>query len=158
MDSGDPVTVGFIGRLNRYKGLDRFVAVADRAADGYPWLRFRVDGDGPGAAEVAEAARRLPNLEAHLGWIDDDDFERRMSSYDLLLLPYREASQSGVLAHALTLGLPVIATDVGGLVQQIAETGCGQVVDRPDVTRLLEATVALAADPDRMAEYSAAGR
>jgi len=65
------------------------------------------------------------------GWIADTEITSVFSQADIVVLPYIEASQSGVFVVALAAGVPTVATPVGGLKEQI-ETG---------VTGLLAETV-----------------
>nr|WP_306632475.1 glycosyltransferase [Arthrobacter ulcerisalmonis] len=117
--------VGFLGRLGKYKGLDLLCeSVGMLRADGFD-VRGTIFGSGPESALAATALGK--NCEWNIGWIKDEDIPSILDSFDVLALPYREASQSGVLAYALSRGVPVVSTPVGGLVEQISETSCGLV-------------------------------
>ena len=52
------------------------------------------------------------------------------------MLPYEQSSQSGVLAHAFSLGKPAVVTDVGGLRAEVEASGGGVVVPRGDLEQL----------------------
>jgi len=58
-------------------------------------------------------------------FLSDEEFDLWVAAADWILLPYRRAFSSGVLARAQTLGTPAIVTDVGGLREQ---SGPGDVV------------------------------
>jgi glycosyltransferase involved in cell wall biosynthesis len=53
-------------------------------------------------------------------WVPESEIGPLLAWSDALILPYREASQSGVAAAALAAGRPVIATRVGGLSEQLS--------------------------------------
>ncbi|MGA2883980.1 MAG: glycosyltransferase [Halobacteriota archaeon] len=55
---------------------------------------------------------------------------------DIVVLPYDQSSQSGVLAHAFSLGKPAVVTDVGGLRAEVEASGGGVVVPRGDLEQL----------------------
>jgi glycosyltransferase involved in cell wall biosynthesis len=55
---------------------------------------------------------------------------------DIVVLPYEQSSQSGVLAHAFSLGKPAVVTDVGGLRAEVEASGGGVVVPRGDLEQL----------------------
>ena len=65
---------------------------------------------------------------------------------DLVVLPYREIEQSGVLFTALAFGKPLLVSDVGGF-SELAARGAAQAVPAGDSDALREAIAALLADP-----------
>ncbi|MGH7067226.1 MAG: glycosyltransferase family 4 protein [Acetobacteraceae bacterium] len=113
---GGPLRLLFFGRLRRYKGLD---LLAD-ALQLLPAGRFtvRVVGSGPPSAELARLAA-LEGVSVENRWVPEAEVGHLLAWADALVLPYREASQSGVAAAALAAGRPVVATRVGGLPQQL---------------------------------------
>jgi glycosyltransferase involved in cell wall biosynthesis len=54
-------------------------------------------------------------------WLSDREIEDLISSHSLVVLPYIEASQSGIIPLANALGVPVVVTPVGGLASQIKQ-------------------------------------
>lgn len=117
--------IGFVGRLGKYKGLDTL-------ADSIRILRSRgqdVEGHvyGAGPEAVLSSTEAGSVLKWHVGWIADEAFSDILDSFDILALPYKEASQSGVIAYAMSRGIPVVVTPVGGLGEQIEGASCGVV-------------------------------
>jgi glycosyltransferase involved in cell wall biosynthesis len=74
----------------------------------------------------------------------------------VVVLPYRSIDQSGVLATAIALGRPVIATDVGGFGETLADTGAGLLVPPRDPAVLGATIAALLLDADLRARLAAA--
>jgi glycosyltransferase involved in cell wall biosynthesis len=74
-----------------------------------------------------------------------------------VVLPYREASQSGVLPIALALGVPVVATPVGGLPGQLVH-GVSGLLARSATAEALAEVMGAALDPSRHAALSAGAR
>ena len=76
-----------------------------------------------------------------------------MSTYftkaDLVVLPYTSATQSGVIPVAAAFGVPVIASDVGGLAEQLDQGACGILVPPADAPALTRAIVDLWNHPTR---------
>lgn len=152
---GPPVRLGFFGRLLPYKGLDLFVEVVRRLdRSGVPVVGV-VHGDGDVAQTVCEAGNTP--IEWHVGWVPADKVNSVVASMDVLVLPYREASQSGVLAIALAEGVPVVGTPVGGLAEQITETGCGLVSSSVEPQSVADAIRTLISDERLYREASACG-
>lgn len=116
--------VGFFGRMSRYKGLHLGAdAVAELRRRGHR-VRFHIAGAG-----VPDDVSGLdhPDTLVEDRWIPQDEVEEVLGGFDVALLPYTEASQSGVLAYAMPLGVPAIVTPVGGLAEQARAAG-GAVV------------------------------
>lgn len=105
------------GRLLPYKGLD---LLADALALlGPPGdFELRICGEGPHSAALTRLAA-MPGVKVENRWFSDDELPGLLSWAGGLVLPYREASQSGVAAMALAAGRQVLATNVGGLPEQL---------------------------------------
>ncbi|MBW4093879.1 MAG: glycosyltransferase family 4 protein [Proteobacteria bacterium] len=107
------------GRLLPYKGLD-LLAQALHLLGPRPDMDLRIVGQGPESAALA-ALRALPGVTVENRWVPEDEIASLLGWSDIVVLPYREASQSGVAAAALAAGRQVVATQVGGLVGQLAD-------------------------------------
>jgi glycosyltransferase involved in cell wall biosynthesis len=105
------------GRLLPYKGLD-LLADAVRGLEALPGWELRVVGSGPESAELA-ALRALPAVTVENRWVPEDEIGTLIAWCDVLVLPYKEASQSGIAPAAIAAGRCVVATCVGGLVEQL---------------------------------------
>jgi glycosyltransferase involved in cell wall biosynthesis len=141
--SSRPLRLLMAGRLKRYKGLQLF-ADALRLIGTTPPLSVRVVGAVQDESEIAALAA-LPGVEFDLGWKSDRELIAHLDWADAAVLPYVEASQSGVAPMSFKRGRPVIATPVGGLPEQIrhGETGLLTETVSPD---------AIAASIRRLAE------
>ena len=87
--------------------------------------------------------------------------ERRgelFAAADVVVLPYIEASQSGVIPLAYAAGKPVVVTAVGGLPEAVEDGRTGLVVAPRDERALADAVVRLLDDPVLARELGAAGR
>ena len=105
------------GRLLPYKGLDLLAgAVAQLGAQ--PAWELRVVGSGPESAEL-EALRALTGVTVENRWVPEEEIGGLIAWADVLVLPYKEASQSGVAPAAIAAGRFVVSTRVGGLVEQM---------------------------------------
>ncbi len=122
------------GRLLPYKGLD-LLAAALALLGPRPGLAVRVVGSGPESATL-DILRSLPGVTVENRWVPEDEVGTLLGWSDALVLPYREASQSGVAAAALAAGRRVLATRVGGLEEQLADAP-GAILCEPDTQSLL---------------------
>lgn len=105
------------GRLLPYKGLD-LLAESLKLLGTRPELTVRVVGSGPESREL-NVLRGLPGVTVENRWVPETEVGALFSWADAVVLPYREASQSGVAAVALAAHRFVIATNVGGLAEQL---------------------------------------
>jgi glycosyltransferase involved in cell wall biosynthesis len=122
------------GRLLPYKGLDLLADALSRLGP-RPGLAVRVVGSGPESAPLA-ALRTLPWVTVENRWVPEDEVGALLGWSDALVLPYREASQSGVAAAAIAAGRRVLATRVGGLEEQLSDAP-GAILCEPDADSLL---------------------
>jgi len=122
------------GRLLPYKGLDLLAEALARLGP-LPGLAVRVVGSGPESTTL-DALRALPGVTVENRWVPEDEVGCLLGWSDALVLPYREASQSGVAAAAIAAGRRVLATRVGGLEEQLARAP-GAILCEPDAASLL---------------------
>ncbi|MFT8806933.1 glycosyltransferase family 4 protein [Gluconobacter sp.] len=105
------------GRLLPYKGLDLLAEALPQVGRD---LRCRVVGQGPDSPELRRLSA-LPHVSVENRWVPEDELPRLVEWADIVVLPYHEASQSGVGAMAIASGRYVVATRVGGLVEQFSD-------------------------------------
>lgn len=111
----------FFGAIRPYKGLEHLVAAFQRVAPGHPEYRLIIAGESKKGAEqylsdIQETIANDSNLARviqKIEFIPDSETELYFKAADVLVLPYTEVFQSGVLFLAYSFGLPVIAADVG---------------------------------------------
>lgn len=146
--------VGCFGRLSAYKGLGLGVrAIAELRARGVR-VRLRVVGSG---TDEALALLQHPDDDLEQRWVPQEEIVDVVDGFDIALLPYVEASQSGVLAYAMALGVPAVVTPVGGLAEQATASGSGVVAAAMTPTALADALEELLSDTGRYQALSAAG-
>ncbi|PWB64628.1 MAG: hypothetical protein C3F17_06430 [Bradyrhizobiaceae bacterium] len=105
------------GRQVRYKGYGR-LAQALRLLEGADF-ELTVVGDGPERALVEKTFGGLPNVTLRSGWASVGEHRRLFDDHDVLVCPYDEGSQSGLIGDALARSMPTIVTPVGALPEQI---------------------------------------
>jgi len=124
----DKKTLLFFGLIRDYKGLDLLIDAMSLLDESYQLI---IAGESYGdfgkyrqAIENSPACSRIKVLNRY---ISDDEVPQLFSAADLLVTPYRSATQSGVIPIAYHFDLPVLATDVGGLKESIERAGTGLV-------------------------------
>ena len=126
-------TILFFGAIGPYKGLECLIAAFQKVAAGNPAYRLMIVGKPKAGAEryldeIQESIRgdaSRDRIMQRLEFIPDDETELYFKAADVLALPYTEVSQSGVLVLGYSFGLPIVASDVGSLKEEIVEGETG---------------------------------
>ncbi|UGS34628.1 glycosyltransferase family 4 protein [Capillimicrobium parvum] len=123
------------GRMSAYKGLDTLLDAMPLIWRRAPETRLTVAGKGRIAPHPALADARVTVRNEY---VPDDEVRGLFGAATCVILPYREASQSGVAALARRFGRGVVATAVGGL-PDMARAGGALVVPPEDPAALAHA-------------------
>lgn len=116
----------FFGVIKKYKGLDFFLDVAKLIQEKYPEVTITIAGSGDLSA-YKNKLDLINKLLVHNKWIADNEVGHYFSKSSLVILPYIEASQSGVIPTAYSYGVPVVVTPVGGLKEQVINNITGLI-------------------------------
>lgn len=150
--------IGFIGRLERQKGLDILLEAFTLVRSEIPHARLIVVGAGREETQLRSLAQRL-GLGAgatFLGW--RSDIPQILADLDLLAAPSRWEGMSNVILEALAAGVPVVATDSHGMREILGVGLCAELLDAaPDPKTLARAILQLAASPERRGELAVQG-
>lgn len=158
----DSRVVLFFGAIAPYKGLDVLIDAFGRLQRDDPHLYLVIAGGpledfGPYRRRI-EALGSSERIVQDLRYVPAAELSKFFLAADMVALPYRRVSQSGVLQLAYGFGRPVVATDVGGLGEAVAEDGTGMVIDGPDADELARAIRQLLANPGTAARMGIRGR
>jgi glycosyltransferase involved in cell wall biosynthesis len=146
--SPDQKVVLFFGSINPYKGLELLIDAFRKINETDNGYRLVIAGKPDRFPEYWSEV--LSSIQGDLNagsiflkdtFIPDVDVELYFKAADVLVLPYRDIYQSGVLFLGQSFGLPIIATDVGSLKDEIVEGETGYVVrpgDYEDLARALK--------------------
>jgi glycosyltransferase involved in cell wall biosynthesis len=142
----DGETLLFFGRISRYKGVDVLLDAFREVRARRPSARLLLVGSG----ELAPYAARLAAVDGVSvvnRWVADEEVHAFFARADVVVLPYVDGSQSGVAPIAAACGLPVVASAVGGLPDQIEHGRTGLLVPPGDARALARACLDLLASP-----------
>ena len=156
---GSRLVIGTAARINPDKRLDLLLEAIRRAHPSLPPYVVRVAGRvEPGCEDHAAALRRQAEGLA-VEWLGGlDDVSEFLRDLDLFVLVSEPAGCPNASLEAMAAGLPVIATDAGGMAEQVEQGVTGRLVAREDVDGLAAALLEAAGDADRRAAWGAAGR
>ncbi len=148
----------FVGRLAAVKGVPILLEALSALAPDYPGLRLTLAGDGPDRAALEAQARELglSDMVRFTGYAAQSEIAEMLACADIFVLPSFAEGVPVVLMEAMATGLPVIATQVGG-VAELVRDGAGILVAPGDVDALAAAIADLLDDPERRARMGQAG-
>lgn len=115
----------FAGRIKNYKGIDRLLTAWNQLPGNEGMLVIA----GEGVKKVLPDSILCKNIVLIDKWMTSEELWNLINNSDGLVATYEEATQSGIIAIAVNLGVPVLATNVGGLNQQLASVSNAILVD-----------------------------
>ena len=160
VDDASPL-VGIVGSVRPGKGQLRLVGAMPKILAAAPETRLLMVGEADEETYVARikaTADRL-GVASQIEWTGRfEDARAAMAALDVLALPTSEASIPLSMLEAMAAGLPVVATDMGGIPECIVPGETGTLVPLGDLDALVSAIVALVRDPAMRRRYGEAGR
>jgi glycosyltransferase involved in cell wall biosynthesis len=147
--AGSGPVVGYVGRIEPRKGVADLVAAAPLIRARAPGARVVVIGGDPYNADPAYTAAVMGSTEIeHHPWVENAPGVMR--HLDVLVLPSHEEPFGTVLAEAMAVGTPVVATRVGGLAEVVRDGVTGRLVVPGDPAALAAATLEVLAARETM--------
>jgi PEP-CTERM/exosortase A-associated glycosyltransferase len=157
--------LGFIGSFNAYEGLALLLEAMPRMLREWPGLRLLLVGSGPEDARLRDRAEALGlgGSVAFLGQVHHDKVQKYYEQIDILVyprLPMRLTELTTPLKplEALALGRLVVASDVGGHKELIADRATGWLFKAGDVEALARTVLELLGQPSCWPTLRRAGR
>jgi glycosyltransferase involved in cell wall biosynthesis len=144
-------TILFFGRISEYKGLHVLIEAANEICKKVSNVRFIIAGRPVPSFRVPDFID-LPNngcFELHLQYISNTLLATLFQRSALVVCPYLDATQSGVVLTAYAFEKPVVATDVGGMREYIWNGETGYLVPPQDPRILAERIVSILREPSR---------
>jgi glycosyltransferase involved in cell wall biosynthesis len=146
-------TLVFVGRLAAVKSLQTLIQAVSIAAKQLPELEFWVVGDGPVRAELEALAAELGVADRLRFWGQRLDTAQFFSAADCFAMSSVSEGLPMSLLQAMSIGIPAIVTDVGGMAEVVRLSGAGLLAPVGDSVAMAEAIFALASDPQLRAEF-----
>ena len=158
----DDELVLFTGLIEPYKGLADLIAAVGSVAARRPRTRLVVAGKpnepfAPYRRQLAEPGL-LDRTVLDLRFLPEATLAAYLCAADVVVLPYRAATSSGLLFAARRFGRPVVATSVGDLGEVVADGTSGLLVPPSAPEQLAAAVDRLLSDPGLAARLGAAGQ
>jgi alpha-maltose-1-phosphate synthase len=135
-------TILFFGKVTEYKGLQYFVDACPLIAAKIPEARFIIAGSGD-IERYLPLEKRSDYFEVHNDFIPDEKVAQYFQKAAVVVLPYIDGTQSGVIPIAYSFGKPVVVTDVGSIAEAVDQGKTGFIVPPRDIESLAQALVIL---------------
>jgi glycosyltransferase involved in cell wall biosynthesis len=138
-------TLLFFGMIKPYKGLDILLNAMPLIRQEIPDIRLIIAGsvykDQASYEEMIEDLGLADAVETRFHYVKDEEVQELFRKSDVCVLPYKTATQSGVIATSYSYDTPVIASDVGGLGEYIKEGKTGFLVEPDSAPALAHAVI-----------------
>lgn len=149
-----------VSRLVPIKNVGLFVEAMAAVHRSHPGVRALVVGEGPLEAALREraAALGLAGVVQFAGYVPQRDLPQWYRAANLLVIPSDFDNAPNVAIEAMASGLPIVATDVGGVAEFVEVPAGGVLVPKGDALQLARRITELVSAPQRMAEAGAFNR
>lgn len=123
----------FFGLIREYKGLDILINAMEKIKTELEDYTLLIVGEcyenENKYTELIKKAGITDNVKCHYSFIPDNEVGKYFSAADVVVLPYKTASQSGIVQIAYHFDTPVIVSNVGGLPEIVDEGKTGYCVE-----------------------------
>jgi glycosyltransferase involved in cell wall biosynthesis len=150
----DQVAIGFVGRLSRQKAIDVMIEAFARI-NPPGRAKLIVIGEGEAGEAARQRAAELGRAE-DIVWLGSVDARWYYSAFDILALPSLYEGFSYTALEAFGAGLPIIASEVGGIRDIVIDGQTGIIVKPGDVNALTASLSRVVHDADVRARFAAA--
>lgn len=120
----------FYGYLRPYKGLSLLAKAMNELKNEYDEFNLIIAGGG--SDNNLSFFRTLPNCNVINRFLSNEEMMKLNKIATAILLPYKTASQSGIITNTFLYGKPIIGTKVGALLETIKDGQNGLLVERED--------------------------
>ena len=156
--SDDENLILFFGRLWEYKGLEYLIRAEPLITTRVPQAKIVIAGRGRDFNHYRQMMVHPERFVINNEYVSDEKRAELFHRASVVVLPYVEASQSGVIPLAYRFGKPVVATTVGGLPAMVDHGRTGYLVPPRDSSALAEAIVLLLQNSDLRRQFGQNGK
>jgi glycosyltransferase involved in cell wall biosynthesis len=157
-DQDEEHLILFFGRIWAYKGLEYLIRAEPLISARVPDVRILIAGQGEGFSRYSRMMVHPDRFIVHNEYVPEERAAEYFRRASVVVLPYTEASQSGVIPVAYSAGKPVVATTVGGLPEIVEDGRTGYLIPPGDVVQLADAVTRLLLDAPLRRRMGANGK
>ncbi|NJP06007.1 MAG: glycosyltransferase family 4 protein [Chloroflexaceae bacterium] len=153
----DEPRILFFGRIWPYKGLDYLIRAEPQITERLPGVRIVIAGKGEDFDRYRAMMVHPEHFIVYNEYVSNEQRAELFQQASVVVLPYIEASQSGVIPLAYSAAKPVVATRVGGIPEIVDDGQTGYLVAPGDAQALADAILRLLTNPERCREFGRNG-
>ncbi len=155
LEAGKSVTILYVGRLEKRKGIDFLLQAIPKVICRLPHCKFIIVGDDTGDAPQGSSYREYfatfatpPAREAttFMGYVKAEALSQLYAGCDIFAAPSLSESFGLIYLEAMAHAKPVVAFHAGAVPEVVAHSDTGILVERDNITELANALVRLASD------------
>ena len=146
----DNDTILFFGRIWEYKGLRYLIEAEPLISKEHPNVKIVIAGSGENFEKYERMFVNKDRFVVHNKFIPHEMVANLFQSASIVVLPYVEASQSGIIPLAYAFSKPVVATNVGSLAEIVDDGKTGYIVPPRDPKALAKAINSLLKDKNKL--------
>lgn len=158
LDPAEPVRLLFFGRIETYKGLGHLLDAIAIVRARHHRVTLTIAGTGHDLARHRQRIASDPGCTLIERFIPADQIAPLFAATQIVVMPYEDATQSGVAALAARFGRPVVATDVGSVGELVRNGENGLLVPPRDPAAFATAIERLIVEPGLAAACAAHAR
>ncbi|PFE74656.1 glycosyl transferase [Bacillus cereus] len=135
----EELNILFMGRIGERKGIYDVVDIMPQIMENFPNVKLHIAGDG----DIQVLKRKIEELNIKSsvcihGWINHNQKVQLLEQSSIFILPsYNEGLPVSIL-EAMSAGLPIISTNIGGIPEQIDHESSGFIIEPGDKEELLK--------------------
>jgi L-malate glycosyltransferase len=158
--AADKVRLVFLKAHEKIYGTDLLLSAMEQVIKTHPNIYLTMAGQGSMTEALKNQARQL-GIDDHVdfcGFVEHDQVYSFLSGHDILVMPSLQEAFGVAILEASAAGLPVIASDIGGVPEVLIHEKTGLLVPPGDTDKLAQAIIRLADNADLRKQMGAAGR
>jgi glycosyltransferase involved in cell wall biosynthesis len=128
----------FLGKIHYYKGLDILIKAGNILASRYANFKIIIAGDCDDFTRYEKQIKNYDVFELKIYYLSKEEIQELMMKADILVLPYRQVTQSGPLMMAFNFGIIPLTSDLSGFQELIKNESNGFLFQKNSVDELVK--------------------